>query len=152
MPESLPTQIGWIITLGVLALAWVKGGQPERYGATLKVGTSLIALIVHHVLNQEAISGALLTADGLLAVGFLALAIRFASLWLGAAMLLQAGQFSLHAWYLVNGLQRDYVYAVTNNLVTVGLLLCILVGTLIAWRRKVVAARAARAAEPAQTT
>lgn len=146
MPESLPTQIGWLATLGVLALAWLKGGPPERYGATLKVATSLIALGVHHLLNQDSISGALLTADGLLAVGFLALAIRYASLWLGAAMLLQAGQFSLHAWYLVNGLERNYVYAVTNNLVTVGILVCILVGTLISWWRRAKADRAAQAA------
>lgn len=142
MPESLPTQIGWIVTLAVLAFAWWKGGRPEQYGATLKVATSLIVLAVHHLLKQDSISLALLTADGLLAVGFLALAIRYSSLWTGAAMLLQAGQFSLHAWYLVSGLERDRLYAVTNNLITIGILLCILVGTLIAWRRRIRAAQA----------
>ena len=64
------------------------------------------------------------------------------ALWIGAAMLLQAGQFSLHAWYLVNALQRDRFYAVANNLVTVGILACILVGTLISWRRRAKAATA----------
>ena len=142
MPESLPTQIGWLVTLAVLALAWWKGGRPERYGATLKVVTSLIALGIHDLLKQGSISEALLTADGVLAIGFLALAIRYASLWIGAAMLLQAGQFSLHAWYLVSELERDRFYAITNNLVTVGILVCILVGTLISWRRRVKAAAA----------
>jgi len=136
MPQSLPTQIGWLVTLVVLALAWFKGGRPEQYGATLKVVTSAAALAAHHLLKQDTISVALLTVDGILAVGFLGLAIRYASLWIGAAMLLQAGQFSLHAWYLVSALDRDRFYAIVNNLVTMGILLCILVGTLIAWRRR----------------
>lgn len=140
MPESLPTQIGWLATFGVLALAWFKGGRPERYGASLKVLTSIGALAAHHLLKQDSISGALLTFDGVLAVGFLALAIRYASLWIGAAMLLQAGQFSLHAFYLVSGLEHDRFYAVANNMVTIGILVCILTGTLIAWRRKARAA------------
>lgn len=128
--------IGWAATLLVCALAWWKGGRAEQLGASLKLATSLIALAVHHLLKQNSISGALLTADGVLAIGFLALAIRYASLWIGAAMLLQAGQFSLHAWYLVSGLERDRFYAIANNLVTVGILVCILVGTLISWFRR----------------
>jgi len=143
MPESLPTQIGWLVTLGVLAFAWFKGGLPERYGASLKVVTSAAALGAHHLLKQDSISVALLTLDGLLAVGFLALAIRYASLWIGAAMLLQAGQFSLHAWYLVGEMPRDRFYAIANNLVTIGILLCILVGTTIAWTRRRRAAQTA---------
>jgi hypothetical protein len=136
MYHSLIPLIGWGATLLVCALAWWKGGRPEQLGAALKLATSLIALGVHHLLKQDSISIALLTADGLLAVGFLALAIRYASLWLGAAMLLQAAQFSLHAWYLVSGLERDRFYAIANNLVTVSILVCILVGTLLAWRRR----------------
>lgn len=128
--------IGWGATLAVFALAWWKGGPPERYGASLKMATSLIALVIHIVLKQESISGALLVADGVLAVGFLLLAIRYASLWTGACMILQAGQFSLHAWYLVAELERDRFYAVANNLVTLGILVCILLGTIVAWRRK----------------
>ena len=136
MYHSLIPLIGWAATFLVCALAWWKGGQVEQLGASLKLVTSVIALGVHHLLKQDSISGALLTADGLLAIGFLALAMRYASLWIGAAMLLQAGQFSLHAWYLVSGLDRDRFYAIANNLVTIGILICILVGTLIAWRQR----------------
>jgi hypothetical protein len=128
--------IGWAATFAIFALAWWKGGPAERYGATLKLTTSLVALAVHLLLKQESISVALLVADGVLAVGFLLLAIRYASLWTGACMILQAGQFSLHAYYLVSELQRDRLYAVANNLVTLGILVCILTGTLVAWRRR----------------
>ncbi|MFZ5668851.1 MAG: hypothetical protein ACOY4K_05115 [Pseudomonadota bacterium] len=143
MYHSLLPLVGWVATLLVCVLAWWKGGRAEQYGAALKLATSLIALAVHGLLNQSAISGALLTADGLLAVGFLGLAIRYVSLWLGAAMILQAGQFSLHAWYLVNGLERDRFFAVANNLITAGILACILTGTLVVWRRQARAAQAA---------
>lgn len=141
-PSLAPVIIGWTVLLGVFAFAWFKGGRAEQYGASLKLATSLIALGVHHLLKQGAISGALLTADGVLAVGFLALAIRYSSLWIGAAMLLQAGQFSLHAWYLVNALERDRFYAIANNVISIGILVCILVGTLISWRRRVKAGAA----------
>lgn len=137
MYQSPLPMIGWAATLAVLAFAWWRGGPAERYGATLKIATSSVAFAVHHLLNQETISVALLVADGVLAMGFLILAIRYASLWIGAAMLLQAGQFSLHAYYLVAELQRDRLYAVANNLVTLAILLCIVAGTVLAWRSRV---------------
>lgn len=52
------------------------------------------------------------------------------------AELVQGIQFSLHAYYLVGGLARDNTYAMVNNLDSIGVLLCILVGTLLAWRRR----------------
>jgi hypothetical protein len=137
MYQSPLPMIGWAATLAVLAFAWWKGGSAERYGASLKLITSLVAFAVHHLLNQETISVALLVADGVLAVGFLILAIRYSSLWIGAAMLLQGGQFSLHAFYLVAELPRDRLYAIANNLVTLAILLCILAGTVIAWRARI---------------
>lgn len=142
MYHSVLPLLGWTITLAVALLAWGRGGLPERYGALLFVGAGL-AVFVSHALMPAAAEGLFLLAiDALMAAGFLALAIRYSSLWIGAAMLLQAGQFSLHAWYLVNALERDRFYAVANNLITVGILVCILVGTLISWRRRAKAAAA----------
>src|SRR3990167_3433006 len=129
MYHSLLPLLGWITTLAVALLAWLRGGLPERYGSLLFVGAGLAVFISHVLLPASA-------------EGLFLLAIRCSSLWIGAAMLLQAGQFSLHAWYLVNALQRDRFYAVANNLVTVGILACILVGTLISWRRRAKAATA----------
>lgn len=142
MYHSLLPLIGWVATLLVCALAWWRGNPAERYGAALIIFAALAVFFAHFVLPLSAAGLSLLTIDALMAVGFLALAIRFSSLWLGGAMLLQAGQFGLHAWYLVVGLERDYFYAVANNLVTAGILLCILIGTLVSWRRKVKAAAA----------
>ncbi|MDO8377636.1 hypothetical protein [Phenylobacterium sp.] len=76
-----------------------------------------------------------LILDGVLALGFLALAVRYASLWLGAVMLLQGVQFSLHAYFFVTKLGPGFAYALINNLVTWGTLVGILAGT-VAYQRE----------------
>ncbi|HQT55843.1 MAG TPA: hypothetical protein PKX06_20540, partial [Phenylobacterium sp.] len=68
--------------------------------------------------------------------------VRYASLWIGAVMLLQGVQFSLHAYFFVTKLVPGRTYAIVNNLVTWGTLLGILLGTLAVLR----ATRAARSA------
>lgn len=135
-PSLAPVIIGWVVLLGAASFAWSKGGPAERLGVSLKIVTSAVALTVHHTLKLESISVALLVADGLLAVGFLLLAVRYVSLWLGAAMILQGVQFSLHAYYLVAERSFDRLYSIINNVNTYGVILCILVGTLMSWRRR----------------
>lgn len=136
MYYSLVPLIGWAVTLGIIALAWWKGGSPERLGALAMLGAAVVALIVNAVLPVGARPILLLADEGVLGFIFLMLALRHASAWLGVAMILQAIQFSLHAYYLVGELPHDRAYAIVNNLDSLGVLLCILVGTLLAWRRR----------------
>mgnify|MGYP000993846615 CR=1 FL=1 len=85
----------------VTAFAWFKGGPAERIGATVNLVGSLAVMFLVRAMQQEQIGLVLLGLDGALGLVFLALAVRYTSLWLGGAMLLQAAQFSLHAYYLV---------------------------------------------------
>ena len=58
-------------------------------------------------------------------VAFLFFVVRFGSYWLGGIMLVQAGQFTLHAYYLVLERPQDRLHAIFNNvgvLMSVGLL------------------------------
>lgn len=146
MYHSLLPLIGWAATISVAAFAWWKGGYAERFGSLVNLVAAVAVTISHLMMTLSSAGLALLVIDALMAVGFLALAIRYASLWIGVAMLLQAGQFSLHAWYLVSALERDRLYAIANNAISIGILLCILVGTLISWRRRAKAAKAVQAA------
>jgi len=57
-------------------------------------------------------------------------------------MLLQAVQFTLHAWYMLGEKKPDFFHGVVNNAVTMGILLCIAFGTATAWRRRVAAQKA----------
>ncbi|WP_244906776.1 hypothetical protein [Caulobacter flavus] len=109
---------------------------------SLAVLLGALAVMITHKLAPEGVqSVVLLVIDAALAVAFLLLAMRFVSQWLGVAMLLQAVQFSLHAYYLVVEKPHDYLYRSVNNINTIGVLLAVLVGTLLAWRRNARAAK-----------
>src|SRR5947209_3585595 len=103
MSDTLYLKIGFDILVGILVgvflLALWKGDAPERIGAGVNMAAGLLATGLQYVLSPEAQPVILLLVDGALAAGFLFLALRYASLWLGAALLLQAVQFSLHAYY-----------------------------------------------------
>jgi hypothetical protein len=137
---------GWLPLIGVALFAWWKGDWPERWGGMLNLAAGAAAFLVRIlVANGPPQDVPLLAVDAGLAFGFLALALIFASLWLGAAMLLQAAQFSLHAFYIVTAREHDLTYYLINNTVTVGILLAIFVGALASWRRRI----RYRSAEPA---
>lgn len=118
----------------VTVFAWLKGGQAERVGASANLLAAVVVFVLIRVVEVSGVGTGLLLVDGLLGLVFLGLAVRYTSLWLGAAMLLQAAQFSLHAYYLVVGRQVDLLFAVVNNVVSWGVLLGILVGTIVTWR------------------
>jgi hypothetical protein len=135
MYTSLEPVIGWLVLLGTCLYAWLKGAAPERIGAALLLLGTIAALLFQRTMSDTARVTPTLIGEGLLALGFLALAIRYASLWLGGAMILQGIQFSLHAFYIVMERPHDWLFAAVTNLVTLGIIACILVGTTITWRR-----------------
>jgi hypothetical protein len=77
-----------------------------------------------------------LCADAVTALGLLALALRFASPWLGATMLFYAAQFSLHSFYLVAARPNDLLHLLVNNLNFLGIHLSLVAGTVLAWRKR----------------
>jgi hypothetical protein len=142
---------GWLIhhylllaIVAVAAVAWLRGGWPERIGASLNLGAAVAFWIGQSFSSLSGFAVGLLVIDILLGVGFLILAIRFTSLWLGGAMLLQAVQFSLHAYYLVSNRPNDRLFAIVNNVESWGVLACILAGVATTWIQ-----RSRRTAAPA---
>lgn len=128
--------------LGVTVFAWVKGGWPERLGASFNLFIAGLFLVLQFGMPSTMLAPGLLVIDGLLGVGLLGLAIRYTSLWLGAAMLLQAAQFSLHAFYYVTAKSFDLLFAVVNNVVSWGILIAIVAGTFASWMQTRRAAKA----------
>jgi len=127
---------GFAVLFATFAFALWKGEMAERIGGTLNLAAGVFAMAVHPLLAKDVQPVALLVADAALAMGFLFLAIRFASMWLGVAMLLQAVQFSLHAYYMVTEAAHDLNYARINNIDTTGINICIVLGTIVAVRRR----------------
>jgi hypothetical protein len=119
--------------VGVTVLAWFKGGWPERIGSAVNLAGALVFTVGQQFVGLNGFSLGLLVLDGVLGVSFLVLAIRYASLWLGAAMLLQAAQFSLHAFYYVTTKPFNRLFAVVNNVVSWGILIAIVAGIFASW-------------------
>lgn len=118
-----PIQIAWILTwAAVLAgccFALVRGGPPERQAATVILASALISQAVVYA-PAELRSSIAMLIDGASALGLLFLTVRYASLWLGALMLLQAALFSLYSIYVLSERPLDSLYSAINN----GLVLC----------------------------
>jgi len=141
MYSSIVPILVWLLILAVAAFAWIKGGRPERLGGVYVVIAGLAAIVVHAVVPVEWQAVCLLADEALLAMAFLLLALRYTSVWLGGAMILQAVQFSLHAYYFVADRPHDRFYSTVNNIDTIGVLACILFGTVVAWRKRARAAK-----------
>lgn len=139
--QQLLFWMNWLLLAAACLGAWRWGGRAERSVATLLLATFVIVVVTGLALGSELHQGVYLTLDGLLAVGLLFLALRHATLWLGVAVLLQGVQFSLHAYYLVQGKRYDNLYILVNNLVSMGVLICVLTGVGMAWRKRRATAR-----------
>ncbi|MHB8530705.1 MAG: hypothetical protein ACYC8V_14500 [Caulobacteraceae bacterium] len=122
------------ILIAAFAFALWKGDRPARLGASFNLIAGLLATLFYKLLRPDVQPLAELAVDAGLAAGFLFLALRYASLWLGAALLLQAVQFSLHAYYLISQAPHDATYKLINNLDSIGIIAAILLSTVIAWR------------------
>ncbi len=141
----------WGAMLGSCVLAFWKGGPAERWGAGLIL---IFALLweVTRFLSDEWKPIAQLVGDGLTAVGLLAIAVRYASLWLGGALLFQAAQFSLHPFYFVTHRPQDSLHIIINNTNLFAILACLIIGSLMTWRERKKAERAILPPTSAATT
>ncbi len=138
MFKELGSQIVLALLVATVAFAWWKGARPERIGslfnAVLTIGAVLFQSLTHKAFGTIPI----LIGDGLLATGFLILAFRYASLWLAAAMVLQAASFLIHASLLMDLLPKDnlFFYYAAMNVLGGLVMITILLGTVGAWYRR----------------
>ncbi len=131
------------LTFGIGALALWKGGPAERAGAAVILLIILVGRVIAAFVPEPVLPILRLAEDGLTAIGLLIFALRYASLWIGAAMLLYAGLFTLHATYFVLDKGLDPFFTTSNNLAFLGVSVCLGVGTFVSWRQRVRARAAA---------
>ena len=136
LPFLLAWALLWVLLVTVCLFAFLRGGPAERMGAIFLFVIPLLSAVGDVVLPGRALLVGRLVCDGALALVFLLLAVRYASLWLGGVMLFQAIQFSLQAWYFITGRAHDALYVVINNIDFFGILACLTAGTLAASRRR----------------
>ena len=98
--RGIEPYIALILMLATTVFALWKGGPPERLGAATII-VVWVGTVIAQALTPPAFSGiSFLVSDGFAAVGFLVVAIRFSSLWLGGAMMCEAVAFVAHAIHL----------------------------------------------------
>jgi hypothetical protein len=131
----------WVAALATTVFALWKGDTPVRYAALTHAAVEIAAFVINPKFGDQGAESILLTVDFASSVVFLLLAVRYASVWLGGAMLLQSAAFSLHAYYLVMELPHDRMHAWLNNATDWGIIICLVIGTSLAIRRRVVLAR-----------
>jgi hypothetical protein len=128
--------------LGAGFALW-KGGVAERMASCVVIANVLAGMATNWFASD--LEGPIrLCNDGLAAFALLAITIRFGDLWMGGVMLFYAAQFSLHSYYLVTDrADSDYLHAVINNIDWSGIIWCLIIGTALAWRRRLRAAHLA---------
>jgi len=149
MPHiSIGTLIDVFSVLGALFAVW-KGGAAERAAALVVIANVIIGQTGQFLAPDS--SGLIrLVNDGLAALVLLAITVRYGALWMGGVMLFYAAQFSLHSYYLVTGRSdSDYLHALINNIDYSGIIWCLIIGTIVAWRGRLRRGRAAKAAAQA---
>lgn len=136
MLANLHVIAGLVALLIVVSFAFWKGDAPERLTAVLVLFAWLAPVSAQVIFGEEIPIYVLLAADGFLAAGLLIISIRYASVWLGAAMLLQSLSFALHSQVLSSERPDVLHYIVVINALSYSVLLTLALATLIAWRRR----------------
>ena len=126
-------QLVW--SLGVLLMALVGGRTPERMAAIIFAINTAATAGANFVWGFRNIGNLLLTFDGLMALCFLVLAIRYNYLWVALLMGSMSGYFGVHAYYLMTNRPLDETFALMNNLATGVALLSLTIGVWTSRRR-----------------
>jgi len=131
---NIYTQLGLICLIVTFAFSWWRGGAAERQGSMMLLLVWLAADLLRGLNGQLMPTVLLFGSDVLLATGFLYLALRYSSLWLGLAMMCQAFAFALHALQMGDSDAPRWhgmiVYLLLNNILSYLLLLILFIGTL----------------------
>lgn len=137
MPDiSVRLLINAFSVLGALFALW-KGGKAERAAGIIVLVNALIGE-GSHWLAPKSDDIIRLVNDGLTALGLLVVTVRYVAPWMGGVMLFFAAQFAMHSYYMVTERQTgDYLNALINNINFSGIIWCLVIGTAVAWRRRV---------------
>lgn len=143
MITFLLSHVMTVLAVVACGLAWAKGGSAEREAAGL-IGLAWAISILAQIfctrawLNHAMVVEPYLIAgvDALVGAGFLVLALRHSTRWLGVAVLIQASALALHAAFLTGDGLNGPTYVARINALGGVLLLVLLGATGAAWMQR----------------
>ncbi len=143
MHYHIETWLALGLMFATTAFAAWKGGPAERLGTGMIV-VAWLAMLVASKTDPNIPVVTYLALDGLVAIGFLVVAVRYSSLWLGAAMIGQAVLFGAHALHLSSdhvSWAEDRIYLTVSNGIGFLVLFILLGGTCATIQKRRRAAR-----------
>ena len=136
MPHQLSSYLEWVALISVSIISAIRGSIAERTGAALILAVNLASDVAFVITAPHVPQVLLFCLDLLLAIGLLAIAFWFSSLWLGAAMLLQSIILFAHALAFADGEITSFGFVIMNNLISWLMYACLLGATLMSWRAR----------------
>ena len=116
------------LNVAIPLVALVAGRTPERIAALIFILATGVTTLSGYIWEYKEIANLLLTIDGLMALSFLVLAVRYNYLWIALMMGAMAGYFSIHAYYLAMAIPIDEMFAISSKIATSGVLLSLAIG------------------------
>ncbi len=132
MFNILISQIGLILLVGTCVFSWIKGGEAERLAAVAIAITWIVSMAAQTLISPQGLNReiALLIIDGLFAISLLVISVRYSSLWLGVAMMLQSGAIACHALILGQEISGR-TYFICLNIAGASMLCAVVVATFV---------------------
>ncbi|MCA3719962.1 hypothetical protein [Phenylobacterium sp.] len=126
-----------VYALAVIIPLWalVAGGRAERLSAIFFIVATVASKSVEQMSPPQHAGVIFLGIDGLMALGFLILALVYRHLWIALMMFTMAGVFSIHAFYEMTDRDLDWTFALMSNLATLVLLTSLAIGVWTSRRR-----------------
>jgi len=123
------------LNVAIPLVALVAGKTPERIAALIFAINTIATGVCGHFFGFRDIGILLLTFDGVMALSFLALAVRYNYLWIALMMGAMAGYFAIHAYYLSMDFPLDEMFAMASNIATGVVLISLSIGVWSSRRR-----------------
>jgi hypothetical protein len=146
---SLLVRLEVILIVSGCAISILKGAPADRLGALLIFFFYMADELTFLVSSQRFPTTVIFFGDFVLAFGLLLVAIRYSSLWLGCAMLLQSIDLCSQGLALGGDGLNTEAQIWLNNAISMAMVGSVVMGTLVSWRRRIKARSSASASRPA---
>lgn len=137
MPSHVLYELEIASTLFACVFCLVKGGLPERWGSGAILVSYVVADIIIFASRPEFPTKLIFACDFTLAFTLLVVAVRYGSLWLGCAMMLQAVIMCSEGMSFGGDGLNESTQKMLNDSLSMAMLACVVASTVLSWRRRV---------------
>lgn len=136
MFDTLPTQIGAVLTVAVVGFAFLKGEEPERIAGGAYVLSWFATLLVQNDGSAQGTQWGMMAIDAIMLGVYVGLTWKSQRAWPVWAAGLQSLIVTSHLLTLIDIRPPLMAFYAVINLASYGILLVIAIGTFWAWQER----------------